>query len=185
MRIIGTVGLPGSGKGEAASVAHELDIPVVTMGDVIREACRARGLDPTDHHGEVAVALRQEEGEAAIAERSLSMIREKLTDHDIVLVDGIRSDTEVERFEEAFGSDFVLIAIDAPFEVRKRRIERRKRDDPNVESLKDRDERELDFGMGEAIADADMTIENTKTIEAYHKQIRKVLEEGEYNDLQR
>ena len=59
-------GLPGSGKGEAASVARGLDIPVVTMGDVIRDACRARGLDPADHHGEVAVALRDEEGEAAI-----------------------------------------------------------------------------------------------------------------------
>ena len=35
MRVIGTVGLAGSGKGEAAAVARELEIPVVTMGDVI------------------------------------------------------------------------------------------------------------------------------------------------------
>ena len=31
MRVLATVGLPGSGKGEAASVARELDVPVVTM----------------------------------------------------------------------------------------------------------------------------------------------------------
>lgn len=179
MRIIGTVGLPGSGKGEAASVARGLDIPVVTMGDVIREACRARGLDPGDHHGEIAVALREEEGDTAIAERSLSLIREALTDHDTVLVDGIRSDTEVEFFEETFGSDFILLAIDAPFDLREKRLEDRKRDDPSVESLEERDERERGFGMGTAIADADVTIENTQTIEAFHKQIRKLLEENE------
>jgi dephospho-CoA kinase len=181
MRVIGTVGLPGSGKGEAASVARGLDIPVVTMGDVIREACRARGLDPADHHGEVAVALRDEEGEAAIAERSLPIIREALTEHDTVLVDGIRSASEVELFEETFGDDFILVAIDAPFEARKERIDDRGRNDPTIESLRERDERELGFGMGDAIDHADVTIENTKTIESFHKQIRNLID-GEENE---
>lgn len=179
MGIIATVGLPGSGKGEAASVARELDIPVVTMGDVIREECRARGLDPADHHGEVAVALREEEGPTAIADRSLDRIRDELTTHDTVLVDGIRSDVEVERFEEEFGEQFRLLAIEAPFDVRKERIDDRDRDDPDTESLQERDRRELDFGMGTAIENADITIENTGTIEAYHKRIRRVLEEDQ------
>lgn len=185
MGIIGTVGLPGSGKGEAASVARELDIPVVTMGDIIREECRARGLDPTNHHGEVAVALREEEGRTAIADRSLQRIREAKLDNDTVLVDGIRSDVEVERFEEAFGADFRLLAIVAPFEIRKERIADRNRDDPDTESLKERDQRELDFGMGAAIENADITIENTSTIEAFHERIRRVLKEDEQDDLQR
>lgn len=176
MRIIGTVGLPASGKGEVASVARGLDIPVVTMGDIIREACRARGLDPADHHGEVAVALREEEGNAAIAERSLPIIREMLTEHDTVLVDGIRSGVEVDYFEETLGDDFTLVAIEAPFDIREERIEERARDDPSVESLRERDERELGFGMGDAIAHADVTIENTETIESFHKQIRNILE---------
>ena len=42
MKVYGFVGLPGSGKSEAADVARELGIPVVTMGDVIRQACRDR-----------------------------------------------------------------------------------------------------------------------------------------------
>ena len=37
MTVIGIVGLPGSGKSEAANVAAEMGVPVVTMGDVIRE----------------------------------------------------------------------------------------------------------------------------------------------------
>jgi len=54
MNVIGTVGLPGSGKGEAANVAESAGVPVVVMGDVIREECRDRGLDPAEHHGRMA-----------------------------------------------------------------------------------------------------------------------------------
>ena len=114
MRILGTVGLPGSGKGEAAAVAREAGVPVVTMGDVIREACRDRGLDPTERHGEVAKTLREENGEAAIAERSLPLIRDALEESDTVLVDGLRSPAEVARFEAAFDDDFVIVGIEAP-----------------------------------------------------------------------
>ncbi|UPM43078.1 AAA family ATPase [Halocatena salina] len=181
MGIIGTVGLPGSGKGEAASVARELDIPVVTMGDVIREECRARGLDPADHHGEIAVALREEEGPTAIADRSIERIREAYTETDTVLVDGIRSDVEVERFEAAFGSEFRLVAIEAPFDVRKDRIDDRDRDNA-TESLEERDRRELAFGMDAAIENADVTIENTSSIDTYYERIHELLQD---DDLQR
>ncbi|PHQ44701.1 hypothetical protein DJ68_17060, partial [Halorubrum sp. C3] len=63
MNVIGTVGLPGSGKGEAANVAEAAGIPVVVMGDVVRAECRRRGLDPAQHHGQMAGTLREEEGD--------------------------------------------------------------------------------------------------------------------------
>ena len=179
MRVIGTVGLPGSGKGEAAAVAEELGIPVVTMGDVIRQECRDRGLDPADHHGEIAGALRDENGPDAIAQRSLPVIEEELAEADTVLVDGIRAGVEVERFEEAFGEAFTLVSIEAPFEVRVERIEARGRDNTeDGEALRERDERERGFGMDEAIARADVTVENTTTLEAFHETIRTLLNEG-------
>jgi len=176
MRVIGTVGLAGSGKGEAAAVARERNVPVVTMGDVIRQECRDRGLDPAEHHGEIAVALREENGPDAIAQRSLPVIRERLEAAETVLVDGIRSDVEVERFREAFGDDFVLASIEAPFEVRRERIDDRGRDDPDVEPLEARDERELGFGMGEAMDRADVTVENTDSLAAFRRRIEALLE---------
>ncbi|MFC6769769.1 AAA family ATPase, partial [Natrinema soli] len=103
MHVIGTVGLPGSGKGEAATIAREDGIPVVTMGDVVRQETADRGLDPATDHGTVAQALREENGPAAIAERSLPMIENRLEAHETVLVDGIRSGTEVDVFEDEFG----------------------------------------------------------------------------------
>lgn len=178
MTVIGTVGLPGSGKSEAAVVARELDVPVVTMGDVIRQECRDRGLDPATSHGEVAKALRAENGPAAIAERSLPMLEAEREEHDVVLVDGIRSDVEVEAFEEAFGEEFLLVSIEAPFEMRAERLELRGRDagsEEGGESLEERDERELGFGMGEAIEQADVTIRNDGTLEVFHERIRELL----------
>ena len=175
MRVIGIVGLPGSGKSEAASVARDLGIPVVTMGDVIRAECRDRGLDPAEHHGEVARALREEGGPAAIAERSLPLVEDALEESDVVLIDGIRSDVEVDRFEAAFGDDFTLVTVEAPFETRAERIETRGRDDTAAESLRDRDDRELGFGMGDAMDRADLTVENTDTLEAFHDRVRDLL----------
>lgn len=180
--VVGIVGLPGSGKSEAAAVAERLGVPVVTMGDVIREACRERGLDPATDHGQVAQALREENGPAAIAEASLPAIEAELADSGTVVVDGIRSDVEVDRFEAAFGDTFRLVSIEAPFETRADRLDLRGRDagaEEGGEALADRDERELAFGMGEAMDRADTSIENTDSLSAFHERIRHLLTGGD------
>jgi dephospho-CoA kinase len=177
MRIIGTVGLPGSGKGEFAVTAEQSGVPVVVMGDVIRAETRDRGLEPSEHHGQVAQALRRERGPAAIAEETLPRVREHLKDHDTVVIDGIRSDAEVERFQSAFGDAFTLISIEAPFEVRAERVGARGRDqsDGDGESLRERDQRELGFGMGEAMEEADIRIENTGSLEEFRERAREIV----------
>lgn len=178
MHVIGTVGLPGSGKGEAATVAREEGIPVVTMGDVVRQETTDRGLDPAKDHGGVAQALREENGPAAIAERSVPMIDDRLENHDAVLVDGLRSGVEVDTFEERFGEAFTLVSIEAPFDVRAERIDARGRDaDANDggEPLEKRDERERGFGMDDAMDRADVVIENTDSLEAFHERIRTIV----------
>lgn len=175
MTVIGIVGLPGSGKSEAAAVAREKGIPVITMGDVIRAACRARGLDPATHHGEVAGTLREENGPGAVADRSVPMIEDALADASTVVVEGIRSDVEVETFEDAFGEAFTLVSIEAPFGIRAERIDARGRDDTGAESLRERDERERGFGMDAAMDRADVTVENTGSLESFRAEIRELL----------
>jgi dephospho-CoA kinase len=180
MNVIGTVGLPGSGKGEAANVAEAAGIPVVVMGDVIRAECRRRGLDPAEHHGRIAQALREEEGDDAIAARTLPRIREAAAESDgddTVLVDGLRSTVELERFREAFGDDFALVAIRAPFELRAERLDARGRDDSDsdLEALRERDAREIDLGLGETLERADVEIDNTGSLAAFRERIRSVL----------
>lgn len=182
MRVFGTVGLPGSGKGELATVARNEGIPVVTMGDVIRQACRDRGRDPSSDHGAVAKALREEHGPAAIAERSLPLIRDAAdeTNTDTVIVDGLRSMVEVDAFREEFGDAFRIVSIEAPFELRAERLAERKRDssDGDLEQLRARDERELEFGMGDVMEAADYRIENTDSLDAFRNRVRELLSES-------
>jgi dephospho-CoA kinase len=175
-RVIGTVGLPGSGKGEAAAVAERAGIPVVTMGDVIRAETEKRGLPP-EEHGTVARALREEDGPEAIAERSIPMIESHLEENGTVLVDGLRSGVELDCFEAAFGNGFTLISVEAPFETRAARLAERGRDptDEDREALRDREERELEFGTGEAMDRADVVVENTGSLAAFRERIRDVL----------
>src|SRR5690606_22545165 len=155
MRVIGVVGLPASGKGEFSRIAAGMGIPVVAMGDVIREAVRAAGLPETDQTmGSVANALRKEGGMAAIAERSLPAIEAQ--DSDVVLVDGIRGDAEVRLFREHF-PEFFLVGVDAPFATRLSRLSARMRNDDvqDAEDLIARDSREISWGLGRALALAD------------------------------
>ena len=177
MTVTGIVGLPGSGKSEAAAVARDIGVPVVTMGDVIREECRDRGLDPAISHGAVAQALRDERGAGAVAERSLPLIEDALADADSVLVDGIRSGVEAEIFADTFGDSFRLVCIEAPFETRQERLDLRGRDN-GTETLSERDQRELAFGMDGAIEQAAVTVENTGSLEQFHSQIQRLLTTG-------
>jgi len=180
MNVIGTVGLPGSGKGEAANVAEAAGIPVVVMGDVVRAECRRRGLDPAQHHGRMAGTLREEEGDDAIAARTLPRIREAAAESDrdeTVLVDGLRSTVELERFREAFGDDFTLVAIRAPFELRAERLGERGRDDSDSDlaALRERDDREVELGLGETLERADVEIDNTDSLAAFRERVREEL----------
>jgi dephospho-CoA kinase len=130
--------------------------------------------------GEVATDLRERHGADAIAARSLPLIEDASQAADTVLVDGIRGAAEVERFVDAFGTDFQLVAIDAPFETRLERIRERGRD-PTADAradLRERDERERGYGMDRAIENADLVIENTDSLSAFRDRVRRLLTDG-------
>jgi dephospho-CoA kinase len=108
-------------------------------------------------------------------------IEERLDDADTVVVDGIRSDVEVERFVEAFDEDFTLVKIHAPDELRAERLDLRGRDasaEEGGESLAERDGRELGFGMGAAMERADVTIVNDASLDAFRADIERLLADG-------
>lgn len=175
MKVIGIVGMPGSGKGEFSAIAEEAGIPVVVMGDVIRGEVTRQGLPPTDESmGIVARHLRSLHGLAAIAHVCIPVIDAQKK--DIVLIDGIRGDTEVREFMEHF-SDFVLISVEAPLSTRFERLSSRGRTDDlqNIEDLVARDERECSFGLGNAIGMATVRLNNTGTRDEFRKTVTDLL----------
>ncbi len=178
MRVIAFVGYPLSGKSTAAEVARELGIPIVVMGDVVREEAAKRGLELTDENlGKIASELRKKEGMDAIAKRCIPKIREALKEKGVVVVDGIRGIDEIRRFKQAFGEDFILIAIDAPQNVRLERAKKRMRSDDvkTLEELRARDEREESWGLKQAFEIADFTIENVGNIQDFREKVKELL----------
>jgi predicted RNA binding protein with dsRBD fold (UPF0201 family)/dephospho-CoA kinase len=178
VKVIAFVGMPGAGKTEASNVARRIDIPVVVMGDVLREEVKKRGLPPTDENiGGVANQLRREEGMDAIARRCIPEIEAYEGKSDIVVVDGIRGIAEVETFKKELDDNFTLVKIDAPFELRLERLKGRGRSDDvgSVEWLRQRDERELSWGMGKAIEAADRSVTNLEPIQRFKDEVRSIL----------
>jgi dephospho-CoA kinase len=177
MRVIGVVGMPASGKGEFSRIAQETGIPVIVMGDMIRKAVRDAGLEPNDtNFGATANRLRAERGMDAIAQLCVPEIQGQSA--PLVLVDGIRGETEVALFRRHF-TGFTLISIESPFEKRLERIAARARSDDftTADELRNRDERELGWGLGNALKEADIHLRNEGTLEEFGAAVRRLLAE--------
>ena len=179
--IVAFVGYQASGKSEATRIARSIGLPVVVMGDVVREETSRRKLPPRDEFiGEVAKQLRREEGMDAIAKRCIPVIRELEAREQptLIVLDGIRGDAEVARFRETFGEDFTLVGVESPAEIRYQRMKKRGRSDmaSDMESFNARDEREEGFGMGEAMRIADERIENNGTLDQFREEVKVLLE---------
>ncbi|MCX9010360.1 MAG: dephospho-CoA kinase [Candidatus Methanoperedens sp.] len=176
MKLIAFVGMPASGKSEAAAVARRMNIPVINMGDVVREETAKRGLPPTDENiGGTGTRLRKEEGMDAVARRCIPKIRS--LESPVAVIDGIRNIEEIKYFKKEFGEDFKLIAIESPFNTRFERVKKRARSDDmcSAGELKRRDEREKSWGLDRAIKMADMTINNTIPLGEFREEIEKLL----------
>lgn len=178
MRVVATTGMPGSGKSLAIDVAEELDIGVVSMGDLVREEVDRRGLEAKpESFGQVASGVREDEGAGAWAERTVERVRE--LEPETVLVDGMRSLDELEVFREAF-DDVLAVAILASPDTRYERMRKRGRgeDADDEATLAARDRRELDHGLGDAIAMADVFVDNEGHPDETRATLRAVLGAG-------
>ena len=194
MKIIGFVGLPGSGKGEASQIARRQGLPVLVMGDIIRDEAEKAGLENTDLNlGRIGTALRAKEGPAAVAERILEKARS--LGEETVVVDGLRSKDEADFFR-AHAEEFHLIEVCAPPDARLKWLASRGRpDDPKVRdetdqkiitscrepdrraaaALERRECRELSWGMSEAMKTADLKLRNDGSLEDFQKNVEKLL----------
>lgn len=177
MKVIGVTGLPGSGKGLVFNKAQERGAIVVNMGDRIREVAAERGAEV----GITARKLREEQGQYVVAKLTIKKIFELLesnVESKTVLIDGIRSPYEVELFQNNF-DDFSSIAIFASPELRFERLQLRNREDDSsvYEDFQEREQRELDFGIGTVIATADYLINNESSLEEYENKVDEILNE--------
>ena len=173
MKVIGFCGLPGSGKSTAIEAIIDLG-KIITMGDVIRNEAKIRGIDPTGENlGKIAKELRDKWGQEIIARKCVELI--KNLKNDIIFVDGVRSIIELNVFRKFW--KFPLIATVIDEEIRfKRLYERARSDDPKtIAELRERDKREISFGLNSLVKKAEYKIENTSSIEELQIKTRKIV----------
>ncbi len=170
VRLIGLTGTNGSGKGEAAAYFQKRGYAYVSLSDVIRDALEKDGLPVTRdnliHRGN---QMRETQGADVLARRVMQTINGK------TVVDSIRNPQEVEYLRRQ--DDFILLAIDAPVEMRFERTKARGREESastlqefiakEAEEMTDRQTRQQ---LSNCIKLADFKIENDGTLEdLYHK----------------
>jgi len=158
--VVGLAGMPGSGKSLVVETAAALGFGVVVMGDVVREETQKLGLELTPKNvGRVMLELRRKGGASVVADKCIPKIEQQ--ECAKVIVDGVRSLSEVDAFKKHF-SNFSLIAVYASPETRFNRVYRRQRsDDPDGWGVfRERDLRELGVGLGDAIALAEYLVVN-------------------------
>jgi dephospho-CoA kinase len=172
MKLIVTVGMPGSGKDELVGVARSIGLATLKMGDLVRTEASRRGIAPNGSAlSRLAAEERDKHGAAIWAQRALP----KLTETKM-LVDGVRSDAEVTCFRHQFGDLFVLGIFSSP-ETRYERLRRRARSDDgaNLQEFFDRDQRELKFGIGGAFILADGMLVNEGDLNTFRSAARETL----------
>jgi|TARA_B110000014_G_scaffold259524_1_gene247484 dephospho-CoA kinase len=151
--------MPGAGKSTIVTKLKEQGYQAFSLGDGVREEAKRRNLEPTGENlGKLMLELREKNGQGAVAE----LIKETIqnSDHEIIIIDGIRSIHEINVLKET--GDLKLLAVKASSDTRFNFLSERKRsDDPLTrEKFEERDSREIGVGLQEIIGLADETIEN-------------------------
>jgi len=168
-RVVAVCGMPGSGKGEFANVLSENDIPVLSMGDMVRaEVTRLELKESPGIFGEIAAQLRTEHGEDVLAVRLADAVDTHLESHQIVLIEGMRGTAERVVFEQRWNDHFSSLAVVASPDTRFTRIQNRGRsEDGDRESFETRDARERGWGLEKIIAESDFLIDNNVNLEMF------------------
>ncbi len=175
MVIIILVGMPGSGKDIFVQEATKANFNHIRMGDMVRLFAKEANIDSGDTSiGTFATGQRAEFGPEIWAKRTL----EKMPQGNI-LIDGSRSLAEINHFKSALGNDLKIIGINAPIQMRFERLTARGRDDdPSAyEEFQTRDNRELSWGLGEALENAEIIMTNDGTLEEFRDKCQSMIKD--------
>ena len=176
-KLVAVVGMPGSGKSEAVKVFEEAGFSKVYFGGVVLEEVKKRGLEVNEENErKVREELREKYGMEAMAKLSLPVVKEKLTEGNVV-VDGLYSLEEYLLLKKEFPEMIVLCVYSSP-RTRYERLAKRPLRPLRLEEARNRDLNQLkNLHTGGPIAMADFTIVNESTMEELEENIKKFIKE--------
>lgn len=184
IKVIGLTGTMGSGKNSVKQIIMQrFSCYHMTLSDVIRgEIEKKKGrLDRTKLQ-DMGNEMRQKYGNHILAMLAVEYLPR---DKDMIIVDGIRNPGEVEYLKKKFGDDFILVAVDAPTEVRFQRLKERNdpKDPQTIEEFKaadarDKGKEEPPYGqqVGACVKMADFKVTNAGTLTQLEQEVAAVMQ---------
>ena len=183
MQLIGLTGLNASGKGTAAEYFRQKGFAYYSLSDIVRDYATEKGLD---HSRENLIVcgneLREKFGPSVLAERALKKIKKDRSSKAVV--DSIRNIFEIEELRKI--SEFLLIGVDAPVEVRFERSKTRGRtgfetslDDFVKIELKENSADPKKQQLFDCLKLADKTINNDGTVDELEEELCLILQINE------
>jgi len=175
MKIIGLTGTNGSGKGEAAAFFIRHGYAFYSLSDLVREELKNRSQESTrDNLIQAGNHLRKKFGADILARRTMEKVKGK------AVIDSIRNPKEVAFLQSQEG--FILLAVDAPPEIRYARVMLRGRDESALSLqefvAKEQEEMtnlETDQQLQRCIQMADFLVTNDSTLDAFHRKLERFL----------
>jgi dephospho-CoA kinase len=177
--IIGLTGTYASGKDTVAEYLEKtMNFEHFSLSDELRRELEKRGIPPLrEKLIEVGTELRQREGNSTLAKRALMNFKPGRN----YVVTSIRHPAEIEELKKH--GDFFMANVDAPAELRFRRIQnRRRRGDPEtLEKLLEMEKLESQTSgsgqqLGECMKKADYTLVNDDgSLEGLYSRIESMV----------
>ncbi len=174
-KLIGLTGTNGSGKGEAAAYLKKKGYAYFSLSDVIRNELHKDGKeDSRDNLIQKGNELRKKHGPDILARMVMEKVEGK------AVIDSIRNPSEVEYLKKE--KEFILLAIDAPVELRYERVKQRGRQESVStleEFIKKEKEEMTDSEKGQQLHScmkmADFMIMNDGALEDLHLKLEEIV----------
>ncbi|MEM4267520.1 MAG: AAA family ATPase [Candidatus Woesearchaeota archaeon] len=180
--IVGLTGPSGSGKGSVADYLIEKGFVYLSLSNFLREEAKKIGVPDTRLAlQDLGNRLRRRNGPGFLAELAVKKIlSDKNYKHKNYVVDSIRNPEEVQCLRRL--CDFFLISVDAPVEVRYKRIIARGREEnaPTLTRFIEIEKRENEEGperiqVLKCMELADFFINNNRTLADLKLKTKKTL----------
>jgi dCMP deaminase len=183
---IGLTGSLSAGKGVVASFLKQKGFVYLSLSDELREYLKEKKVQITrENLQNEGNKLRAEKGNEALAQ----MVSEKIKNQQYknAIIDGIRNPAEVIHLQKNL-KNFFLVAVDAPVEVRfKRMLARNRESDPKTMKdfmrvdARDKGKGEEKSGqqVGACMKLAKFVLINNGTLEEVNEKINKLYEDIE------
>ena len=182
MIVIGAMGLNGSGKDTLIDhLCRRCDVHKLSVGDIARQIAEEQQIEPTRenlHH--IWQKAMAEHGKDYFMRRVIEIIEQNRW--QATGVSGIRTPEDVDITRHHFGDDLLLVHVrvnDARLRYQ-RLLERDRPRDPDTFEVFTQQEREEEeqFHVREALRQADLVINNYRSLEDFYQAIDYLLIEG-------